>query len=74
MTTLHHEYTQGARVFLTTARCERVRASHNAVPRLHEGWLRIASVLQPLRWWGHVGGCRSRGITPAPRACGVFRY
>lgn len=66
MTTPQHAYTQRARMSLTTTRCARALADHEAQPRLHEGWLRIASVLQPLRWWAHrESGC-GRGIAATP--------
>lgn len=67
MTTPHHDHTRRA-----VAHRGLAGARHATVPRLHEGWLRIASVLQPLRWWAH--GRHGRVTTPAPSACLIFRH
>ena len=65
MTPQHaHPQSKGSRSALTVAR-------RTVGPCLHEGWLRIASVLQPLRGWAQEGGHQRRVSTPASSA-GLF--
>jgi len=66
MTTPHHEHNKRA-----VSHGGRAGARHDVVLRLHEGWLRIASVLQPLRGWAQEGGHQRRVSTPASSA-GLF--